>query len=140
VVTEGDRIVRTPTYHAFEMYVPFQDATFLPVEPEDMTDYELGEVSVPHVSATAALTGEGELVVALVNLHARDAVDVDVQLRGYAAASASARVLTGDSIDAHNTFDDPDVVRPVTLDVDLDDDDFNATLPPRSVSVVTLRR
>ncbi|MEJ2275037.1 MAG: alpha-L-arabinofuranosidase C-terminal domain-containing protein [Woeseiaceae bacterium] len=92
VLTEGDRIVRTPTYHAFEMYVPFQDATFLPVEPEDMTDYELGEVSVPHVSATAALTGEGELVVALVNLHARDAVDVDVELRGYAAASASGRV------------------------------------------------
>jgi alpha-N-arabinofuranosidase len=110
------------------------------VEPEDMTDYELGEVSVPHVSATAALTGEGELVVALVNLHAREAVDVDVELRGYAAASASARVLTGDSIDAHNTFDDPDVVRPVTLTVDLDDDNFNATLPPRSVSVVTLRR
>lgn len=137
ILTEGEKMILTPTYHAFDIYQPFKDATFVPVEPKSMPDYELGEFSVPHLSATAALTEAGDLVVALVNLHASDAIDVDVELHGFAAAAASGSVLTGDAIDAHNTFDHPDTVRPRRLSVDLDGG-FNATLPPRSVSVVRL--
>lgn len=140
ILTEGKKMVLTPTYHAFEMYRPFHDATFIPVEPEDMRDYQLGKFLVPHVSATAALTDDGDLVLALVNLHASEAVDVDVKLHGYAAAEASGRVLTGDAIDAHNTFDSPGTVKPQDLTMDLDDDKLYATLPPRSVSVVRLSR
>ena len=137
VLTEGDKLIRTPTYHAFELYKPFKDATFVPVEAETLPDYELGEVSVPLVSATAALTEAGDLVVGLVNLHASDAVDVEIELHGFAATAASGRVLTGDAIDAHNTFDHPDAVMPGTLAVELGDG-LKATLPPRSVSVVRL--
>lgn len=137
ILTEGEKMILTPTYHAFDMYKPFKDATFVPVEPKSMPDYELGELSVPRVSATAALTDEGDLVLALVNLHASEAIDVVVELHGFAAVAASGRVLTGDAIDAHNTFESPDTVRPITWSVDLDDG-FHATLPPRSVSVVRL--
>jgi alpha-N-arabinofuranosidase len=137
VLTDGDRMILTPTYHAFEMYKPFKDATFVPVESDPIRNYELGDFSVPQVSASAALTDEGDLVVALVNLHASDAVDVEVELHGFAARAASGRVLTGEAIDAHNTFDRPDAVRPETLAVDLGDG-LHATLPPRSVSVVRL--
>jgi alpha-N-arabinofuranosidase len=135
ILTEGERIVRTPTYHAFEMYKPFKDATFVPVDAAGVPSYELGDVSVPHVSASAALTSGGDLVVALVNLHASEAVTVDVELHGFAAGAASGRVLTGDAIDAHNSFDRPDAVRPEPLVVDLGDG-LRVTLPPRSVSVV----
>ncbi len=31
ILTDQDKLVLTPTYHVFHMYVPFQDATFLPV-------------------------------------------------------------------------------------------------------------
>ena len=55
VLTDGPKMLRTPTYHAFEMYVPFQDATFVPVEHGEVPAYALGDVSVPHVSASAAL-------------------------------------------------------------------------------------
>jgi alpha-N-arabinofuranosidase len=139
VLTEGDRIVRTPTYWAFDLYKPFKDATFVPVTPDEVGEYSLGEISVPHVSATAALTAEGDLVVALVNLHASQAIDVAVSLEGFAAAKASGRVLMGDSIDAHNTFENPNAVKPEVLAVSLDGGDFTARLPPRSVSVVRLR-
>jgi alpha-L-arabinofuranosidase len=138
VLTEGDRIVRTPTYYAFEMYKPFKDATFVPVEAEGMGHYELGEVSVPQVSASAALTAEGDLVVALVNLHASAAIEVTVDMQGFAASGASGRVLTGDTMDAHNTFERPDTVKPGALAVSLDGGKLSATLPPRSVSVVRL--
>jgi alpha-N-arabinofuranosidase len=140
VLTEGDRMLRTPTYHAFEMYTPFKDATFLPLSADSIPDYELGDVSVPRVSATAALSREGSLVVALVNLHAQEDVDVSVLLDGYEASAAAGRVLAGDTIDAHNTFDEPDSVVPVPLSVALGSDEFHVSLPPRSVSVITLVR
>jgi alpha-N-arabinofuranosidase len=140
VLTEGARMLRTPTYHAFEMYVPFQDATFVPVEHADLPDYQLGDASVPHVSVTSALTQDGDLVVALVNLHARDAIDVAVRVAGFEAGSATGRVLAGAAIDAHNTFDAPDAVAPAELAVDLGSEGFSLSLPPRSISVATLSR
>jgi alpha-N-arabinofuranosidase len=140
VLTDGPRMLTTPTYHAFEMYVPFQDATFLPVEHGEVPAYALGDLSVPHVSASAALGKDGDLIVALVNLHAREPIDVSVAVAGSEAGSAAGRVLTGDAIDAHNTFDAPDAVTPEELDVELGAEGFRVSLPPRSVSVVTLSR
>jgi alpha-N-arabinofuranosidase len=135
ILTDGDEMIRTPTYWAFEMYKPFKEATFLPVAAQGMPSYELGEVSVPHVSASAARTPDGDLVVALVNLHASEAIAVDVELHGFAAGAATGRVLTGDALDAHNSFEHPDAVRPAALSVSVKDG-LHATLPPRSVSVV----
>lgn len=140
VLTEGRRMLRTPTYHAFEMYIPFQDATFVALTTSPVPAYEFAEVSVPQVSATAAISNGGDLVVALVNLHARDGIDVRVALEGFDANAASGRVLSGDAIDAHNTFDDPNRVIPVPLDVALGRDEFRVSLPARSVSVIVLSR
>lgn len=138
VLTEGDRIVLTPTYHAFEMYIPFQDATFVPLETGDVPEYESGDYSVPQVSASAALTGDGELVVAIINLHVEEPVDVTAAIRGFRTGTARGRVLAGDAIDAHNTFDDPDHVAPAPLAVDIGGDGFAVSLPARSVSVIML--
>jgi alpha-N-arabinofuranosidase len=140
ILTQGSETLRTPTYHAFEMYVPFQEATFVPVEDGEVPAYALGDVSVPQVSASSALTRGGDLVLALVNLHARDGIDVAVRVAGFEAAATSGRVLAGDAIDAHNTFDDPDAVKPAELAVDRGDGSFGVSLPARSVSVVTFSR
>jgi alpha-N-arabinofuranosidase len=139
-LTDGGRMILTPTYHAFDMYVPFQDATVVPTEFEEMAELESGELSVPHVSASAALAKDGRLVLALVNLHAEDAADVTADIEGYDASEASARVLTGTEIDAHNTFEQPDTVLPAPLRVRLQGDRVRITLPPRSVSVIALER
>ncbi|WP_191621399.1 alpha-N-arabinofuranosidase [Marinihelvus fidelis] len=138
LLTDGPKMIKTPTYHAFELYIPFQDATYLPLELDGVPDYEVGDVSVPHVSATAALTTDGKLAIGLVNLHASDAIDIDIDLEGFSADAAEARVLTGASIDAHNTFDSPETVKPTGLDVNLDGDSLEVSLPPRSVSVILL--
>ena len=59
ILTDDEKMIRTPTYFAFDLYKPFKEATFVPVDSKDMPSYELGEVSVPHVSASAALTDGG---------------------------------------------------------------------------------
>jgi alpha-L-arabinofuranosidase len=68
ILTDGPRMVLTPTYHVFHMFIPFQDATLLPTDLA-VQRYALGKFSVPAVSVSAARTRTGSLIVALVNLH-----------------------------------------------------------------------
>ena len=136
ILTDGPRMLRTPTYHAFELYVPFQDATFVPVEIKGDPEINLHGMTVPRLSASAALTESGDLVMALVNLHATEPVTVNASISGYEPVSTVARVLTGDSIDAHNTFDDPDAVIPGPLEVMTEGSGKAMTLPAHSVAVV----
>jgi alpha-N-arabinofuranosidase len=138
ILTDEEKMLRTPTYHAFEMYVPFQDATYVPVQADGLPEYEAGDIAVPHLSATSAITEDGELVLALVNLHATDAIDVTAAIEGFDVGAAIGRVLAGDTTDAHNTFEHPDALKPETLDVELDDDEISLVLPARSVAVLTL--
>jgi alpha-N-arabinofuranosidase len=138
ILTDQEKMVLTPTYHAFEMYRPFQDSTFIPVELGEMTHYTLGDVSVPAVSASAAKTISGELVLALVNLDPHNPIKVAASLQGFYATSARGRTLTASAMDAHNTFADPDTVTPAEIIVVLEDGRLHLQLPAKSVTVVTL--
>jgi alpha-N-arabinofuranosidase len=46
ILTDKEKIVLTPTYHVFKMYVPFQDAMFVPVTLPAGT-YTHGDVTFP---------------------------------------------------------------------------------------------
>ncbi len=138
VLTDKEKMLVTPTYHVFEMYKPFQNATFLPSElvaPE----YRVGDVAVPAVSASAARGANGEVVLALVNADANKPARVSVKVQGAAAKKISARVLTTDAMNAHNTFDKPDTVKPAAFTGGkLKGDTWVFDLPAKSVVVATL--
>ncbi|WP_031555607.1 alpha-N-arabinofuranosidase [Parvularcula oceani] len=135
ILTDGPDMLLTPTYHVFEMYRPFQGATALPVSLDAPMIGE-GEGAFAAISATAALTEEDELVVGLVNADPNAAHRVTMAAGD--ARRARGRVLTADSIDAHNTFDAPDTVVPEALSVRARDGSFTVELPPRSVTVLTV--
>ena len=136
ILTDGPRMTLTPTYHAFEMYRPFQGATALPVTLEG-PQYSHGEFTVPALSASAALAANGDLVVALVNADAGDGHEAMLAVGN--RRLVSARVLTGDAMDAHNSFDVPDAVAPETADVPVSNGTARFDLPARSVTVATFR-
>ena len=75
ILTDGPRMVLTPTYHVFSMFRPFQDATLLPADVQT-PDYSHGTQSVPALSVSAARTADGAIVVALVNLDPQRALSV----------------------------------------------------------------
>lgn len=139
VLTEGEKMILTPTYHAFEMYRPFQDATFVPVSLGDVPDYTLGDITVPAVSTSAAISAGGELILALVNLDPADDVTIEANLAGFEAENASGKTLTAGAMDAHNTFDEPENVKPSDIEVELDDGTLKLELPAKSVTVVNIR-
>ncbi len=133
VLTEGDRMLLTPTYHVFEMYVPHHDAICLPCHVETDTLGE-GDTETPAVSASASRAKDGSVYVTMTNLHASDPAQVSLALHGIRTSSVKARVLTGEALNSHNTFDQPDTVKPVDFtDGVLTPGSFDVEMPPRSV-------
>src|SRR3546814_7079407 len=70
ILTEGKQMVLTPTYHAFELYTPFQDATALPLDIRTPT-YTKQQWSMPAVSGVAARGKDGVVYLALTNVDPR---------------------------------------------------------------------
>lgn len=132
ILTEGEAMVLTPTYHAFEMYKPFQGATALPVSISSPS-YTHGDITIPAISASAARDAKGRLIVALVNADASRPHAVALPRIG--GARASGRVLTGDAMDAANSVANPNRVAPRPAEIKAEGSRFTATLPARSVSV-----
>lgn len=139
VLTEGAKMVLTPTYHVFEMFKVHQGAEALDVHLKS-DDYEFGGERIPQVSLSASRDAEGRIHISLCNLHHEAAADLSVQLRGLTdKRRVSGRLLTGPSIQAHNTFAQPDAVHPVPFDgAAVAGGVLTAQLPARSVAVLTL--
>jgi alpha-N-arabinofuranosidase len=53
ILTDKEKMVLTPTYYVYKMYVPFQDATFVPVT-FNASAYTHGDITLPRVDAIAA--------------------------------------------------------------------------------------
>ena len=115
------------------------DATTLPVELHSPW-YHNEEVAVPAVSVSAVRDAGGQVHVALVNLDPHRAIPVSLTLAGVQASTVSGRVVTGATMDAHNSFDAPDMVRPMPFaGAQASGGTVNATLPAMSVVVLDLR-
>jgi alpha-N-arabinofuranosidase len=138
ILTDGPKMALTPTYHVFQMYIPFQGATFLPTEITT-PDYTLGKFTVPVVSVSAARDSAGNLQLALANLDTKREVVVKVNLQGANATSAQGRVLTAKAMDAHNTPATPEQVAPVKISGRKESGALVIRLPAKSVSVVRLQ-
>ncbi|HKD23426.1 MAG TPA: alpha-L-arabinofuranosidase C-terminal domain-containing protein [Rhizomicrobium sp.] len=138
ILTRGPEMVLTPTYHVFRMFRPFQDATYLPSELETPR-YALGTQSVPAVSLSAARTADGAIVIALVNLDPNNPMPVAAAIPGAGARRVAGEVLTAAAMDARNTFENPDSVKPAAFSgASFAGDKLSLTLPAKSVVVLTL--
>jgi len=138
ILTQGPQMVLTPTYHVFRMFRPFQDATSLSAEIQ-APRYTLGAVSVPAVSLSAARTTQGSIIVSLVNLQPNTATPVSITIAGAAPQRVRGEILTSSTMDARNTFANPDTVVPTSFDgATLAGTKLSLTLPAKSVVVVRL--
>jgi alpha-N-arabinofuranosidase len=139
ILTDGAKMVLTPTYHVFSMYKPFQDATYLPSEVA-RTEYRSGKLAVPKVNVSAARTAAGEVVVGLVNLDPHAAADIRASLAGVNAKSVQGTILTAGAMDARNTFEAPHAIEPKPFkEARLAGGQLSLSLPAKSVLVLTLK-
>jgi len=138
ILTDGPRIVLTPTYHVFEMFRVHQGATYLPVDLA-APEYARGAARIPGVSASASRDRNGFIHLSLVNADPNRAVRVVCAIAGAQPKSANGRVLTAPAMQAHNMFESPDAVKPAPFtDFVLSGGSLAVTLPSRSVAVLEL--
>ncbi len=138
ILTDKSRMVLTPTYYVFDMYKVFQGATYLPVDVQVPT-YRYGSASVPSIHAAAGRDAAGVVHVALVNLDPHHAETVHMTLPGVNESNVHGRVLTAPAINAINTFDQPEQVKPAAFGgATLRHGMVTAVLPPKSVVVLDL--
>jgi alpha-N-arabinofuranosidase len=131
ILTDGPKMVLTPTYHVFAMYLPFQDASFVPVQ-FDAGTYKHGAFSTPRVDAVAARGKDGKLWLALTNVDPNAPAEfVIADARG-----ASGQLLTAAKVDSVNSFDAPDAVKPQPFRAVARGGKLTISLPAKSVAVV----
>lgn len=139
VLTDGEQMLKTPTYHVFDFYTVHHNAMLLPMHL-DADKYEYDGESIPAVSATASKNDDGVVHLTVTNLHASEVQEITADIRGLeVSAINSAKVLTADEVDAINTFDNPDNVSPDSFsDYTLEGNGLTLRLPSKSVIVLRI--
>jgi alpha-N-arabinofuranosidase len=139
ILTEGAKMLLTPTYHVMEMYNIHQDATLLPVTVTT-NDFVFGNEKLPAVSASASRDSAGRTHVSLVNIDAKKTQDVTINLGALKAKTVTGRILASSKISDHNTFAKPDAVKPAVFSgASLKGGTLAVKLPPFSVVVLELK-
>ncbi len=137
ILTEGEEMILTPTYHVFDMYKVHQDAELLSVDTQIGT-YEYNGETLPQVSVTASKDGNGNIHVSFCNIDHVNGNSFELDLRGLSnAAKVSGAIIKADVMNAHNSFEAPETVKPVAFeDVEVNGSVLSVSIPP--MSVVTL--
>jgi len=139
IFTDKEKMVLTPTYHVFKMYVPFQDATFLPVT-FDAGTYAHGDITLPRVDAIAARDAAGRVWLAITNIDPNQPAEAEVGLAGVTAKSAKGETLTARKVDSVNTFDAPNAVVPKPVSSKVEGGKVILKLEPKSVTVISVEQ
>src|ERR1700757_184547 len=139
ILTDKERMVLTPTYYVFKMYVPFQDATFVPVT-FDAGWYTHGTVALPHVDAIAAKDTNGKLWMEITNLDPNEPIEIEAALAGITVKSASGETLTAPKVDSVNTFDAANTVMPKPISAKVQGGKLTLKLEPKSITVVSVEQ
>jgi len=139
VLTEGTRMILTPTYHVFDLYKVHQDAKMLPVKFTS-PDYVLGEQSLPALNVSASRDSSGVVHITLVNIDPSKSITLTTTLNQVKWSSVTGQILTSAKITDINTFDKPNTVTIVKFDGARKQGDLlNVVLPSKSVVLLTIK-
>ena len=110
ILTEGEKMILTPTYHVFNMYKYHQEATLLEsyIETKEIGLEE--DNLVPNLHESASIDENGRVIITINNLSISEDYNVEVELLGKKPKNIIASLLTNE-MTAYNSFDDPEIVK-----------------------------
>lgn len=131
LLTEGEKLVKTPTYHVFDMFKEHQDGENVYCFCENVMT---GEIPMMSVSTSVK---DGVMTVTAANCSLEESAELDCDISGFECSSVSARILT-DEVHSFNSFDAPEKVAPEALSASVSNGKLSAVLPACSVAVFTI--
>lgn len=140
VLTKGDQMVLTPTYHVFRMYNVHQDAVHLPLTCDSKSFTDANGRECPVVDATASRNEEGTVHVTLTNTDLENEAEIILKIASDSKPKVSGEILTSRNIQDYNDFDDKDKVRPVEFDdFKVKEGKVVVKMPARSIIALELK-
>ncbi|MEW6131181.1 MAG: alpha-N-arabinofuranosidase [Acidobacteriota bacterium] len=139
VLTDKEKMVLTPTYYIFKMYKIHQGATLIPSEL-NAPEYKLEQASVPSLNVSASRDKDGKLHLSIVNLDPNRAIEITTSVAGATVKNIKGEVLTAAMMNAINTFDKPNAIKPAPFSgYKIQDTQVILNIPAKSVVVLELQ-
>ncbi len=141
LLTEGERMIKTPTYHVMHMYRYHQDADLLESGVTGVDEIGMGEWKVPKVTESVSKGADGVITITVNNLSMTDSEELDICLLDKNYKVREARIVTDEDAHSYNTFDNPDaVVEKEFSDYQITDRGIRARLPKNSVIMLRVKQ
>ena len=138
LLTEGDKMVKTPTYHVFHMYRYHQGAELLSSTLVGVKETGEGEWTVPEVTEAVSKDQDGILTITLNNLSFEEKKTLHINLSEMGYKVREASIVTGE-VHAHNTFECPDLVKEEGFtSYKVTENGLDVELPAASVTMLRL--
>jgi alpha-L-arabinofuranosidase len=140
ILTEGNRLVLTPTYHVMEMYKVHQDALLIPLQISS-PEVEGNTDQLPAISASASRDQAGKTHISFTNIDLKKNHSLEITLDGkFAYKAVGGRILVSSNIRDHNSFEAATKIMPVPFNnATLAGNKLRLTLPAASVVVLELQ-
>jgi alpha-N-arabinofuranosidase len=140
ILTEGNKMLLTPTYHVFDLYKAHQDAKLLPVK---FTSPELvnGKNKIPALNISASKDSNQVVHMTLVNLDPTNAMLINTALNEVDWTKVEGQVLTSAKLTDVNSFTQPNTVKPVVFNgAKKVGNELVVDLPAQSIVLLTLKK
>ena len=139
ILTEGPKMVLTPTYHVFRMFKYHQGSKLLNSFLTGVEETGIGEAKVTEVTESVSEGEDGIVNITLNNLSLTEEKEVEIGFDKLSPEVVEASVVTGQMND-HNTFENSEVVVTKKLDnIETTTNGLKVVLPARSVVLVRVR-
>ena len=140
ILTDGDHMLRTPTYHVMHMYRHHQGAELCASELTGAGTVGTDGWTVPEITESVS-EKDGILTITLGNLSIEEDRDLTIGFaEGEGREVVEARILTSDDYHAYNTFEEPDFVKETDFaDYKWDGSRLQVRLPKAAVVELRVR-
>ena len=109
ILTEGNKMLLTPTYHVFDLYKVHMDAKLLALKFTS-PDYSVGDQKISAINISASRDSLGAVHLTLVNLDPNKKISLNTSLNGLQWNNVSGQIITSGKLTDINTFDHPDKI------------------------------
>jgi alpha-N-arabinofuranosidase len=141
LLTEGEQMIKTPTYHVMHMYRHHQGASLLDSSLTQVDAVGPDEWVVPKVTESVSENAQGVITITLNNLSIEEVEKVDVQFARSGYQVVEAHIVSDFDMHAHNTFEAPETVTEKTFTgYELTEKGMTVTLPCNSVVEIRVAR
>jgi alpha-N-arabinofuranosidase len=139
ILTKGNQMLLTPTYHVFDLYKVHHDAKLLNVN-FNSPDYTVGGQKIPAVNVSASQDSTGKVHISFVNMDANNNITIRTSLHGINWKTAEGQVVASEKFTDINTFEKPDFIKTAVFKgAKKEGNELVVTLPKLSVVVLELK-